>query len=68
MVQSRSNRLQSYWPPNRPPVERPMAVDESTPTAAWSERLAQCMGEHPVLTLATATAVGLALGWLVKRK
>jgi hypothetical protein len=68
MVQSPSNRLQEYWPPNRPPVERPLAVEQSPSARAWSDRLAICMGEHPILTLATAALVGLTLGWIVKRK
>ena len=70
MVKSPSNRLQSYWPPNRPPVEQPLhepvITTSSDPT--WAEWLGTCMGERPIATLATATAIGLLLGWLVKRR
>jgi hypothetical protein len=72
MVQSRSDRLQQYWPANRPPVERPLDretnASEMSPGETWAERLAAGMGERPILTLAAAAATGLVLGWLVKRK
>jgi len=35
---------------------------------AWTEWLADCIGQRPILTLATAAAVGLVVGWIVKRK
>lgn len=34
----------------------------------WEEQLKEFMGEHPKLTVAAAAAVGLMLGWMVKRK
>jgi ElaB/YqjD/DUF883 family membrane-anchored ribosome-binding protein len=36
--------------------------------ASWEERFQEFMGEHPKLTVAAAAAVGLVLGWMVKRK
>lgn len=74
MVQSPSDRLRPYWPANRPPVEQPMSGvphDEHAVQPheqAWTEWLADCMGQRPILTLATAAAVGLVVGWIVKRK
>jgi ElaB/YqjD/DUF883 family membrane-anchored ribosome-binding protein len=71
MVQTPSDRLRSYWPPNRPPVERPMpeVADEATSQGQpWTQRLAECMGERPILTLVTAAAIGVFLGWMVKRR
>lgn len=32
------------------------------------QRLQEFMGEHPKITVAAAAAVGLLLGWMVKRK
>jgi ElaB/YqjD/DUF883 family membrane-anchored ribosome-binding protein len=32
------------------------------------DRLQEFMGEHPKLTVAAAAAVGMILGWMVKRK
>jgi ElaB/YqjD/DUF883 family membrane-anchored ribosome-binding protein len=34
----------------------------------WEKRLEEFMGEHPKLTVAAAAAVGLLLGWMVKRR
>jgi len=71
MVQTPSDRLKSYWPANRPAVERPtvqVGQAETPQLAGWTEWLADCIGERPVLTLATAAVLGLALGWIVKRK
>jgi len=69
MVQSPSDRLQSHWPKkNLSNDPRRIELDELPPSTEWSEWLTQCMGEHPVLTLATAAVAGLALGWIVKRK
>ncbi len=68
MVQSPSERLQSYWPANRPPVERPLAERSAPKSQAWIQWLAEHISERPVLMLFTAAACGLALGWMVKRK
>jgi ElaB/YqjD/DUF883 family membrane-anchored ribosome-binding protein len=35
---------------------------------SWERRFEEFLGEHPKLTVAAAAAVGLMLGWMVKRK
>lgn len=45
-----------------------MTEVEAPQAKTWSERVAKYMGERPVLTLATAAIVGLAVGWMAKRK
>jgi hypothetical protein len=66
MVQSPSNRLKSYWA--RKGNDVPAAEAQVSPSRDWSDRLARCMSERPALTLVTAALVGLAVGWIVKRK
>ena len=67
MVQSPGDRLKSYWP--RSSRSEPLDADATTSKPReWSEWLANCMAERPALTLATAAVVGLAVGWIVKRK
>lgn len=64
------NRLRSHWP---------RALDDQNGTAAgaqklvaravaWRRRLERFLGDHPQATVVVAAAVGIALGWLVKRK
>jgi hypothetical protein len=67
MVQSPSNRLKSYWP-RKGAGHRPAPEVQVSKSREWTDWLAQCMSERPVLTLATAALVGLAVGWIVKRK
>jgi ElaB/YqjD/DUF883 family membrane-anchored ribosome-binding protein len=67
MVQTPSNRLKPYW--SRTPSDE-QAGGEREPSAsqAWSDRAAKFLGDRPVATLAAAALVGLAVGWMVKRK
>ena len=70
MQDSPVNRLASHWP--RPagrqaaPECEPQSWGEMANT--WEQHLEEFMGEHPKLTVAAAAAVGLMLGWMVKRK
>jgi hypothetical protein len=67
MVQSPSNRLKSYWPKSTTGEGETVTGGQSK-ADEWSHWLAQCMAERPALTLATAAVVGLALGWIIKRR
>jgi hypothetical protein len=67
MVHTPSDRLKTYW--SRPAkAERSEADAADEPASDVTERLAKCIGDHPAMTLAAAAIVGLALGWIVKRK
>jgi ElaB/YqjD/DUF883 family membrane-anchored ribosome-binding protein len=67
MVQSPSDRLLPYWR-RESTIHATDGEREAARPREWSEWLAKCMGEHPAMTLGAAAAVGLALGWMVKRK
>jgi len=63
------NRLQSHWPRSEDaeslPVDTRVVVAKAD---AWRRRIEQFLGDHPQATVVVAAAVGVALGWLVKRK
>jgi hypothetical protein len=70
MRESPANRLERHWPdyavrPVLPVYERPTWDETARP---MEERLKDFMGEHPKVTVAAAAAVGLMLGWMVKRR
>jgi hypothetical protein len=70
MRESPVNRLKSHWPEPvaRPPVPEYEAESWGELARSWEEHLEEFMGQHPKLTVAAAAAVGLVLGWMVKRK
>lgn len=64
------NRLEHVW--SRPASDH---ADESespsvckSKAGAWEKGLESFMGNHPRLALTAAAAVGLLIGWMVKRK
>jgi ElaB/YqjD/DUF883 family membrane-anchored ribosome-binding protein len=69
MQDSPANRLASHWHPKvrsiAPEYKRKTLGETVKP---WEQRLEEFMGEHPKLTVAAAAAVGLLLGWMVKRR
>lgn len=64
------NRLESHWPQATARQVAPEVEPQSWGEVAksWEQQLEEFMGEHPKLTVAAAAAVGLMLGWMVKRK
>jgi ElaB/YqjD/DUF883 family membrane-anchored ribosome-binding protein len=67
MVQTPSNRLKPYWT-GTPSDEQSGSDREQSASQAWSERAAKFLGDRPIATLAASALVGLAVGWMVKRK
>jgi ElaB/YqjD/DUF883 family membrane-anchored ribosome-binding protein len=70
MQDSPVNRVTSHWPHTS---TRSIAPDYEKRSLSESvkpleKRLEEFMGEHPKLTVAAAAAVGLLLGWMVKRR
>jgi len=70
MRESPVNRLETHWPQTPVPdvsVEG-QAYQWKDMARSLEANVEDFMTEHPKLTLATAAAVGLVLGWMVKRK
>jgi ElaB/YqjD/DUF883 family membrane-anchored ribosome-binding protein len=70
MRERAANRLQPHWASieartNAPQVE---SVTWKERAESWEHDLQSFLSEHPKLTVAAAAAVGLVLGWMVKRK
>jgi ElaB/YqjD/DUF883 family membrane-anchored ribosome-binding protein len=62
------NRLESVWP-KLSEADAPEKETTWGQTAkSWEHNLESFMTEHPKLTVAAAAALGLVLGWMVKRK
>jgi len=64
------NRLESMWPQGEA-----AEVAAGRDAASWSNRaktwendLESLLRKHPRVAIAAAAAVGIALGWIVKRK
>jgi hypothetical protein len=70
MRESSANRLEPHWPKYsiRPVVPQYELRPWEESAKSLDTRLREFMGEHPKLTVAAAAAVGLMLGWMVKRK
>jgi len=70
MQDSPVNRLEAHWPqsPARYATSAQDKASWSDTAKSWEGNLENFMGDHPKLTLAAAAAVGLLLGWIVKRK
>ena len=64
------NRLETIWPQ----VEAAEAQVEERKrswrkkTRLWERGLESVLAEHPKMAIAAAAALGVALGWIVKRK
>ena len=70
MRNSPVNRLEPHWPKAAAP-EAEQYADESAwskTATSWEENLEDFMADHPKLTVAAAAALGMVLGWMVKRK
>jgi ElaB/YqjD/DUF883 family membrane-anchored ribosome-binding protein len=65
------NRLERLWPP-APVADTGHEFEPDTGLVtrvkSWEKSLEEFMGEHPRLTIAAAAAVGVVLGWMVKRR
>jgi hypothetical protein len=70
MPESPANRLEPYLIRYgaRPPAPEIEPRSWGEVAEGWEQRLQSLLGEHPKLTVAAAAAVGLVLGWMVKRK
>ena len=70
MRESPVNRLEPYYQGygHRPPAPEIEPQTWSEMAESLDHRFQNFLGEHPKLTVATAAAVGLLLGWMVKRK
>jgi hypothetical protein len=64
------NRLESLWSRSETPQTLPRreGVDLSSRAKSWENSLEGLFAKHPKAAIAAAAAVGLALGWMVKRK
>jgi len=64
------NRLESIWSQSEvreDPVVREQAV-WSTPAESWEHRVERFLAKHPKAAIVAAAAVGITIGWIVKRK
>jgi hypothetical protein len=64
------NRLDSIWSRRETrelPTEREQAV-WGTRAKSWETSLEGILAKHPKAAIVAAAAVGIALGWIVKRK
>jgi ElaB/YqjD/DUF883 family membrane-anchored ribosome-binding protein len=64
------NRLESMWPQSEAAeiAARREAASWSKQAKTWEENLESVLRKHPKVAIAAAAAVGIALGWIVKRK
>jgi ElaB/YqjD/DUF883 family membrane-anchored ribosome-binding protein len=70
MHNSPVNRLERHWRKPIPP-ETQRYIGESSPRireTTWETNVENFIADHPKLTLVAAAAVGMVLGWMVKRK
>jgi len=64
------NRLESIWSRSgglEAPAPRERAVWANR-AKSWETSLEGLFAKHPTAAIVTAAAVGIALGWIVKRK
>ena len=64
------NRLESIWSRSEAretPAPREQAVWSSR-ARSWENSLEGLLAKHPTAAIVAAAAVGIALGWMVKRK
>jgi len=65
------NRLESIWPQSKTASVPPPGSQKSTlsdTARSWEYSFENLLAEHPKVTIAAAAAIGIALGWMVKRK
>jgi len=64
------NRLESLWPQSEAAeaATRREAASWSSKARTWESDLESLLRKHPKVAIAAAAAVGIALGWIVKRK
>jgi ElaB/YqjD/DUF883 family membrane-anchored ribosome-binding protein len=62
------NRLQPHWLRSADEGAPIDAQQVAAQADAWRRRIEQFLGDHPQATVVVAAAVGVAIGWLVKRK
>ena len=64
------NRLESIWPQS----SREEAIDTgehaswSDTTKSFEHKIEELLADHPKFAIGAAAALGLVLGWLVKRR
>jgi hypothetical protein len=70
MRESPANRLEPHWASIEAKAKAPQVepISWKERAGSWEHGLQDFLSEHPKLTVATAAAVGLLLGWMVKRK
>jgi ElaB/YqjD/DUF883 family membrane-anchored ribosome-binding protein len=68
MRESPVNRLEPHWPQSTAASSPREGASWSDTAKSWEEDLKKFIGDHPKATLLAGAAVGLVLGWLVKRK
>lgn len=63
-----TNRLEKHW--SAPTLDDQQEIDSRQESAlpAWLQSVEQVLAEHPRTVVATALLLGVALGWLGKRK
>ena len=64
------NRLESLWPQSEDAEAeaRREAASWKSKARTWEGDLETLLRKHPKVAIAAAAAVGLVLGWIVKRK
>lgn len=64
------NRLESMWPRSEPAevLARREAATWSGKAKRAEDTLEDLLTKHPRIAIAAAAAVGIALGWIVKRR
>jgi ElaB/YqjD/DUF883 family membrane-anchored ribosome-binding protein len=62
------NRLESIWSRSEGQDVGHEQVALSRRTKLWENSLENLLAKHPKAAIAAAAAVGIALGWIVKRK
>jgi len=64
------NRLESMWPQSEPAeaAARRETASWGNRAKTWENDLEGLLRKHPRIAIAAAAAVGIALGWIVKRK
>lgn len=70
MSKSHPNRLHSFWPSQSSTGEGPGMPDVKLLTAKLEplfDNVAEAIAEHPRASLSLAAALGVTLGWLIKR-
>lgn len=66
-----SDRTESSWAVTLPEAKGESYGDrgsESSSLHPWAQRIESYLADHPQTAVAVAVAVGVALGWLGKRK